>query len=191
MRVSGEEKEKSKQRIIRSAAKLVRERGIEGTSVADVMQDAGMTHGGFYRHFETKEEMLGAGISEAFAQVTGLTRGLQQKLGQEVGHQEFRKFYLSLQHRKEVGAGCPVAALGTELARVSEPMKESFEQGLEGMLAVIAEAKPGRAADKRKAAIQEMAMLVGAMVMARACDEPKAKEILRVCLEKKDEGKAA
>jgi TetR/AcrR family transcriptional regulator, transcriptional repressor for nem operon len=183
MRVSNAEKLKSRTRIVESAAKLVRERGVAGTSVADVMQAAGMTHGGFYRHFETKEQMLEAGIAAAFVQVTGMTRGLQDKLGPERGNEAFRKFYLSEKHRSDVGAGCPVAACGTEVGRLEGDLQQAFEAGIEDMLAAIGTAKPGKAIEKRKAAIRELSMLVGAMVMARTCGEGMAQEIFRSCLE--------
>lgn len=182
MRVSQEEKQKSRQRIIESAARLVRERGIEGTSVADVMQAAGMTHGGFYRHFQTKEEMLEAGISSAFGQMTRLKHQLHTQLGVKGGHEAFRRLYLSAEHLKGVGKGCPVAACAAEVARMDKSIRQPFAGGIEAMLATIAEAIPGSESEKRAAAIRELAVMVGAIVMARTCDGPTANEILEICL---------
>ena len=95
MRVSQEEKDRSHGRIVESAARLVRERGIDSTSVSDVMGDAGMTHGGFYRHFDTKEALLAAALESAFDQILALLETQPGEDKPQASVAEYQAHYLS------------------------------------------------------------------------------------------------
>src|SRR5262249_41242681 len=113
MRMSQEEKEKSHGRIVASASRLLRERGLAGASVGDVMKAAGMTHGGFYKHFDSKQALVEAAMGAAFAEFTdALERGDPQ---QAVA--AYRARYLSDGHKNHPGLACPVAAVGQEIGR--------------------------------------------------------------------------
>ena len=108
-RMSEAEKRKSHDRILDAASRLFRERGIEATSVSDVMKAAGLTHGGFYRHFGSKEELVGAAFRAAVEEVQSELRAARQR---------YLALYLSTEHLCDRAHGCPLAALGAEVARL-------------------------------------------------------------------------
>ena len=200
MRVSREEKARSRARIVASAARLVRERGLEGAGVADVMREAGLTHGGFYRHFDDKDALVAAALESAFDDILArldtptanappandaalhdaaadgaATHGVAQAAA------DFRTFYLSKAHVERPGIGCPVAALGAEVARGTAALRTAFGAGVRRMVAALARATPGPAPDAHARATRELAMLVGALVIARASDPVTARDVLAAC----------
>lgn len=181
MRVSQEEKDRSHERIVAAAARLMRERGTEGASVADVMRDAGLTHGGFYRHFGTKEEMLAVALQSAFDQTMAeLDRRLREQ-APAAAVSGFHAFYLSQGHLEQPGVGCPVAAVGADIGRGPAALKSAFGQGVRRMVAALAKGMKGSAETKRAIATRELALLVGALVIARASDPDTAREVLSAC----------
>ena len=111
MRMSQIEKDRSHARIIGSAAKLVRQHGIEGTSVDDVMKDAGLTHGGFYKHFESKDTLVAAALDEAFKEIIEMLEPQTLKQNAASLSTDFQSFYLSDPHVASSNKGCPIAAL--------------------------------------------------------------------------------
>lgn len=177
MRMSQEEKTRSHARIVASASRLFRERGLEGASVADVMQDSGMTHGGFYKHFASKDALVERALEDAFAKFVG---GLEGDPA-EAAFTTFRRLYLSKDHLAQPGRGCPVAALGVDIARGSTALKAAFGAGVRRMVDAIAGGRKGSPSARRTAALRDFSMLVGAMVIARASDEALAEEILVAC----------
>lgn len=184
MRVSQAEKEKSRERIIASAARLLRERGIENTSVADVMGDAGLTHGGFYRHFDNKEAMVCAALDSAFDQVVALLDSAGQASDGKAlpGDQTtFGRLYLSEAHVRFPGGGCPVAALAGDVGRTSEDVRESFAQGVRRVVWGMARRLPGSKAQRKMRAYRQLAMMAGAVAIARASDPETAAEVLSAC----------
>lgn len=181
MRVSQEEKDRSHARIVESAARLVRERGIDSTSVADVMGDAGMTHGGFYRHFDTKEALLAAALESAFDQILSLLETQPGDDKPRASVPEYRAHYLSQAHVDSPGMGCPLAALGADVARGSEALKEVFGAGLARTITTLARDKSGSKAERRAIAARELASMVGAVTLARAADPANARIVLEAC----------
>jgi TetR/AcrR family transcriptional regulator, transcriptional repressor for nem operon len=174
VRMSQEEKDRSHARIIASASRIFRERGLEGASVADVMKDAGMTHGGFYKHFESKDALVGSALESALACFAGqLEAGDPSR-----AYSAYRDLYLSDGHLANPGIGCPVPALGSEVARQTEDARAVFGRGMGRIVAAIARAMRGSAAARRAAAWREFSMLVGAVVIARAADPQIASEVL-------------
>ena len=178
MRVSKDEKDRSHIRIVKSAARLFRETGLEGSSVGDVMKDAGLTHGGFYRHFESKDELVAAALDTAFADMVALLDGEMQRTAPEGVRETFRAWYLSDDHLNDPGTGCPGAALGGELGRGSPATKAAFSRGLDAMLSALALAMEGSDAERRDAAVRELSMMLGALTLARASDSATAKALL-------------
>lgn len=181
MRMSQQEKDQSHERIVAGAARLMRERGTEGASVADVMRDAGLTHGGFYRHFGTKEEMLAVALQSAFDQTMA---ELDRRLGEQApaaAVADFHAFYLSQGHLERPGIGCPVAAVGTDIGRGPAALRSTFGQGVRRMVAALAKGMRGSAEARRASAMRELALLVGALVIARASDPVTAREMLSAC----------
>lgn len=184
MRVSQAEKEKSRTRIIDSAARLLRERGLEGTSVADVMSDAGMTHGGFYRHFDTKDAMVRAALDSAFSQMIDLlneTDGSSHGANVNGDPAAFEQLYLSDAHVASPGSGCPVAALAGDVGRTREDVRETFAQGVRRIVSGMANQFAGSRGQRQARAWRQLAMMAGAVAIARASDPQTASEVLAAC----------
>jgi TetR/AcrR family transcriptional repressor of nem operon len=135
------------------------------------MGAAGFTHGGFYKHFQSKTDLMAQAAQCGMAQTAAKTAG--------VSRNAFVKYYLSRKHRDNPGEGCTMAALGTDAARQSEQVREAFADGIERMLALLALDDGSTRAES----IATLAHLVGAIVLSRACPEgsPLADEILRAC----------
>ena len=169
MRVSQAEKEKSHQRILDSAARLIRERGVDGAGVAEVMKDAGMTAGGFYRHFSSKDDLVGAALAAAFAQLLGriAETGDPAELADAVA--DFERFYLSPTHVGNPGYGCPIPALAGESKR-SPALRAPMSAGIEATIERLAAGLPGSPAERRSRAATHIAMIAGAVMIARASE---------------------
>ncbi len=177
MRMSQEDKELSHARIVASASRLVREKGLEGASVAEVMKDAGMTHGGFYKHFDNKDELIAAALGAAFSEFSAALETGDPR----TAFAAYRRRYLSREHMSNPGLGCPAAALGAEVARESKHLKAAFGDGARRLVDAVARGLKGSPAARRKAAFREISMLVGAIIVARASDGELAAEILAAC----------
>jgi len=172
MRVSREKFAESRKRILDAAATLFRETGFDGIGLSDIMKAAGLTHGGFYGHFGWKEDLEAQALSLALARSvadwsqlvdSAAARPLAALAGQ----------YLSPDHRENVGEGCPFAALGSDTARRGERVRSAFTAGLEPFLALLSNVIPRRSkAQRRRKAIAILAEMVGAMILARAVNDP-------------------
>jgi len=161
MRYPLEETAAKHERIVKEASRLFRERGFENVSVAEVMKAAGLTHGAFYAHFNSKEELQAAAV--AYGQKVSLERVQRSKKRTAKG--SFADRYLSPRHRDNPGDGCTMAALGQEVARAAPELKVAFERGLEEILSAEA--------GDRKEAIFRTAALLGGVVLARAVQSPR------------------
>ncbi|WP_148873879.1 TetR/AcrR family transcriptional regulator [Serratia marcescens] len=170
MKVSKEQVRKNRMRIVETASELFRERGYDGVGVAELMSAAGLTHGGFYKHFGSKADLMAEAMSCGFMRATESTAGEDRE--------KFVENYLSRPHRDNRGKGCVMSALGIDAARQSEPIKEAFAAGMERQLAVL-----GNEHETRADLIATFAQLVGALVLSRACPDNSAlaDEILEVC----------
>ena len=168
MRYPVEETAAKHERIVKEASRLFRERGFENVSVGEVMKAAGLTHGAFYAHFASKEELQAAAV--AYGQKVSLERVQRNKAMRNQGSYADR--YLSPRHRDNPGDGCTMAALGQEVARSTPELKAAFERGLEEILSAEA--------GDRKEAIFRTAALLGGVILARAVEDPKlSDEILK------------
>lgn len=186
MRRSREAKAQTRDVIVARASRLFRERGVEGTSVGDVMQAAELTHGGFYRHFETKDALVAATIREAFDGVAAAVDERAKAVGRKQAVEDYLDFYLSDEHVSHPGLGCPVPSLGGEIGRGPNELKAEFGENFLGVVDKLAEGLPGSETERRRRILQELAMRVGAVLIARASDEATAAEVLSAC-RKKDE----
>lgn len=167
MRKSKEATAESRRRIVQEAARLYREKGFEGVGVADIMQAAGMTHGGFYRHFPSKEALAAAAMAEAFS---GLLSPLMPGENGE-GSALIRRYvdiYLSKTHLDQPAIGCPVAAVGSQAPHLGGDVCAAFGQGIERIIDHAAQALGDAGPDRRADAIRLLSTLVGAVVIARA-----------------------
>jgi TetR/AcrR family transcriptional regulator, transcriptional repressor for nem operon len=178
MRITKEKKQQNHDRIVAIASEMFRERGFDGVGVAELMERAGLTHGGFYNHFASKEAL----IAEASARGFGDT--LAQYAGQDLA--KTIDLYVSRAHRDARGQGCSAAALSGEAARLPEDTRSVFGEGIAGLVDAmernLATNHPSDA-HARAQAISLLAQAVGAVVLSRACPDTSAlaDEILDTC----------
>jgi len=179
MKVTKAQAQSNRTHIVETAATLFRVRGFDGVGVADLMSAAGFTHGGFYKHFGSKVDLMAEAASCGVAETVAKAEGADM-----VG---YVKQYLSRDHRDSPGDGCTIAALCGDAARQDERVKAAFAAGLESLLAVLEREGEALTTAKRKRArarrIDGIAHAVGAIMLSRACpdDSPLADEILEVC----------
>jgi TetR/AcrR family transcriptional repressor of nem operon len=178
MRVSREQAALNRERIVEVAAKLFREKGYDGIGVADLMKGAGLTHGGFYGHFESKEDLLAEACSKAISHsVEQWRKRIERNPEDALG--ELARAYLNEVHRDNAGAGCVVAALGPDVARSSKPVQHALTAGIAAQLEMLAKALPGTPEEARQRAIASYAAMIGGLVLARSVDDPElSKELL-------------
>jgi TetR/AcrR family transcriptional repressor of nem operon len=163
MRVSREQMEENRRRILDAASRLFRERGFESVTVAEVMQAAGLTHGGFYGYFKSKDELVAGALADVLTRRTEVSGDLGA----------FAARYLSQTHRDNKAGGCPTAALAAETARLTGDARTEMTTALKRQIERLSRIAPGKdAAQKRQAAIGSWAALVGAMILARVSDDP-------------------
>jgi TetR/AcrR family transcriptional repressor of nem operon len=180
VRYSDTHKQETRRKVVYAAAAAVRVKGPDGVGVADIMAEAGLTHGGFYAHFPNKEALVAAAVEEAFDQsrrrFTSLTEGMSPGLALTT----FVDTYVSADHRNAPQHGCPVSTLANDLPRQGPRVRGAFDTGLLGLIARIEAWLPdGDPAARRSLASSLMAEMAGAVAMARAVsDETLAGELL-------------
>ena len=167
MKVSKDVTANHREQIIKVAARRFRERGFDGISVADIMNEAGLTHGGFYRHFSSKDELIAISALRAVSETIAKWRKIADDATGDrldaVVHS-----YLSLRHHDHPETGCLVAALGGELSRQPPSVKEAVTDAGRQMIDFLSGIAPGKTkALRRKQAIVAFASMVGGMTLAR------------------------
>ncbi len=180
MKISKEQAQKNRQQIIDVASQLFRERGFDGIGVADLMREAGFTHGGFYGHFESKEALMLAACQHAFDEAA--LRWRKQSATHHLSLKSMATKYCSKQHRDNPGKGCPIAALAVSVASQNDEMRSAFtanfKLSIDFLVSAMEASDEGEA--KRKA-IAAWSLLVGSVILSRAVNEPKlADQILTV-----------
>lgn len=179
MRRSREDTADSRQRIVSQAARLLRQNGIDRLGVAEAMKAAGMTHGGFYRHFASREALVAEAINAAFDDTPRVVDP-SAKSPSHSGVGDYVDRYLSLGHVEQPEIGCPIAAVGGEIGRSTGDTRETFSQRAESHLAILSAALETTPGTGKTAAIQLLATLIGAVVLARSVqDETMRADILK------------
>jgi AcrR family transcriptional regulator len=179
MRVTKAQAEHNRAHIVATAARLFRERGYDGVGVADLMAAAGFTHGGFYKHFRSKADLMAEASASGLSQTVARAEGLDPA--------EFVERYVSREHRDGRGDGCTTAALSGDAARQPADIKTEFAAGIENLLTALQSQSdtPGDVDQgaARTRVIDMLAHSVGAIMLSRACPDgsPLADEILDVC----------
>jgi TetR/AcrR family transcriptional repressor of nem operon len=171
---SQEDKAKNHDRIVEIAAARIRESGTVTPGVAEIMQSAGLTHGGFYKHFGSRDELVAEAVDRALADgeqaMVSLTEGADDPLA------AFADWYTSTAHRDNPADGCAVVALGSEIPRAEERVRVAYREQVERYLAHLERLNGG----DRHQAIASLSALVGGVLVARAVDDPAlSEEILR------------
>ncbi len=182
-RVSKEQAIRNRETIEDMSSRLFRERGIDGVSVNDLMAAAGLTHGGFYNHFESKDALAAIACAKAFEESAGHWR--QRAAGKQSPSEAQAAIiegFLSRSRRNKPGVGCPMPSLAGDVARTpaEHPVREAYTQGLKDMLAILAQQQGTGSTDQdRTKALAQLSTMVGAMVLARATQgDPLSDELL-------------
>ncbi len=181
MRVSQDEKERTHRRIVEGAARLIREQGIGAMSVADVMGNARMTHGGFYRHFADKDGLVVAALESAFSQRLAELAARFEDQSPQAAVEAYRSHYLQAGHLAAEAIGCPIPTTAGDVARASHELKATFATNVRKIVALLARGMDGTAREREQKAFREIAMLAGAILIARASDSDTARDILTAC----------
>jgi TetR/AcrR family transcriptional repressor of nem operon len=173
MRVSREQAAANRERIIDAAASLLfRAKGFGGIGVADIMKAADLTHGGFYGHFASKDDL----VAQASRRTMARSAASWARIVAEAPDHPYAallQHYLTTRHRDEPGRGCSFAALCNDAARSGKTIRNAFTVGLEPLIDILAQSMPGRTkAIRRRKAVAAMAGLVGALSLARAVGDP-------------------
>ena len=178
MKVTKAQAEANRALVVETASQLFREKGFDGVGVADLMAAAGFTHGGFYKQFGSKADLMAEAAACGIAQTAAMSEGIDAPT--------FVSHYLSREHRDGRATGCTMAALGGDAARQPESVRLAFADGVENLVATLSQ--PGAASvtsdavQARAKILDALAHAVGALVMSRACpdDSPLADEFLAV-----------
>jgi len=192
MRITKQQAEDNRARVVETAARLFREKGFEGVGVADLMHAAGMTHGGFYNHFESKDDLGAAACAHALSQAVAAIEAVasdERPKGEALG--DYRRRYLSRRSRDADGFRCPMVAFGADVSRQGPTLREVYATGLkrylDAFVRAYAKERGGRRAkaDVRAEAMTHFATMVGAVSLARSiakADPALSDEILEATL---------
>lgn len=173
-------KDATHERIVGVAARAIRRSGYAGTGVADIMKEAGLTHGAFYAHFASREAMLAEAAARACAESAAAAADLVAQVPSEKALPAMLAAYLSQKHQDQAETGCPLAALGSETARQAADVRRAATRHIKEVVDLLARQSPDwgqpRAHDQ---ALVTLSTMVGALVLARAVDDPGLSERLR------------
>jgi TetR/AcrR family transcriptional repressor of nem operon len=173
VRYSNEHKAETRQRVLKEAAREIRAKGPDGVAVAGVMARAGLTHGGFYAHFESKDAMIADAIGTMFDDARGRSDAIEQTDDPRVALRAYVDFYLSSAHRDRRERGCPLPTLSGDLARSGEQQRDRFGKGVEALTVRLAKALGGLGtADPHAEGSAMLAQMVGAVALSRAVADP-------------------
>lgn len=166
-------KEASHARIVEAAARAIRRSGYDGTGVADIMKEAGLTHGAFYAHFASREAMLAEAADRAGAEANAAAIGVIAAVPPEKALEAMIRAYLSNEHLQAIETGCPTSALGSEMPRQSPEVRRVVTRRIKEMIDLVARQSPdwGQPGAHERAMVT-VATMVGTLVLARAVDEP-------------------
>ena len=174
MRYSETHKDETRERVLKLAAKALREKGPDRLAVAEIMQSAGLTHGGFYAHFASKDAFLEAALKEIFAQSGERRRRIAAKGTPKEALSAYIDFYVSKSHRDHPGEGCPIVALNSDLPRQSKAFRAAFDAGVKNLVDEIGRwiAAIGLE-DPEKRAVSVISAMVGAVALSRTVSDRK------------------
>ena len=188
-RVSRAEAETHREQITDASARLFKERGLKGVSVADLMGAAGLTHGGFYGHFESKDALAGIAVARAFEQSAERWRKrVAAAPDAAAGRATLIDKFLAPRSLKDIGMGCPSVSLATDVARepAAATIRAAFVDGLDALVQILSGVEGGPdGAARRSAALADYATMAGALLLARATEgTPLAAELLAAARER-------
>lgn len=172
VRYSPDHKEKTRNAIIDAAAERMRSGGLDTVGVAGIMAACGLTHGGFYAHFASREALLVAAIARLFDKATdGLSR-FEDKYG-DAALTRYVDFYLSPRHRDDLTLGCPIPMLSADVSRMGGDVKAAFDAGLDRLTERLGRLMPGAKAGGKKAALALLGEMAGVLGLSRAMGDAR------------------
>ncbi|WP_368563770.1 TetR/AcrR family transcriptional regulator [Pseudoxanthomonas sp. UTMC 1351] len=179
-RTTTRSKEATHDRIVDAAARAIRRNGYGGAGVADIMKDAGLTHGGFYAHFPSREAMLAEAADRAGGESVAMMERIVSTTPPDRVLQAMMEAYLSKMHVEAVEAGCATAALGSEIPRQTPEVRRAATRRIKEMIDLVARQSPDWGQPgAHEHALFTVAAMVGALTLARAVDDPKLSDALR------------
>src|SRR5437667_4315308 len=179
-RAARRSKEATHDRIVEAAARAIRRSGYNGTGVADIMKDAGLTHGGFYAHFPSREAMLAEAADRAGSESVAMMERIAATSPPPRALQAMMQAYLSKAHVEGVETGCATAALGSEMPRHAPEIRRAATRRMKEMNDLVARQSPNWGQPgAHERALFTVATMVGALVLARAVDDPRLSDALR------------
>jgi TetR/AcrR family transcriptional repressor of nem operon len=182
MRISKEKAAENRGKVMAAAARLFRERGLEGVGVDTLAEAAGLTHGAVYSHFKSKDELAAQALRQALLQSMGEWLAATSGISGAAGFEKLLKIYVSRSHRDHPELGCSVAAIGSDAPRAGDELRDVFTEGVSQFIDVLTQVSTGASeAERRRQAIARAAAMIGALVMARAAssDRGLSDEILK------------
>ena len=179
-RAAPRSKEATHDRIVEAAARAIRRSGYNGTGVADIMKSAGLTHGGFYAHFSSREAMLAEAADRAGSESVATMARIAATSPPRRALKAMMEAYLSKAHVEGVETGCATAALGSEMPRQAPEVRRAATRRIKEMIDLVARQSPdwGQPGAHERALVA-VATMVGALVLARAVDDPRLSDSLR------------
>ena len=180
-RLTPNRKEATHDRIVEAASRAIRRSGYGGTSVPDIMRDAGLTHGGFYAHFDSREAMLAEAADRAGAESVAKLARVASTAPPHRALQNMLELYLSKEHVAEIV--CPVAALGSEMPRQAPEVRRAATSRIKEMIDLVARQSPdwGQPGAHERALVTVSAM-IGALLLSRAVDDQRLSNAVRVAV---------
>lgn len=192
MRYSDTHKAETRKKVVQAAAAAVRAKGPDGVGVAEVMAEAGLTHGGFYAHFPNKEALVAAAIEEAFDQVRRRFTRLTEGMNKDEALIAFVDAYVSKDHRNNPQRGCPISTLSNDLPRQGPMVRAAFDTGVGNLIARLEGWLPEQdSAGRRSLASSMMAEMAGVVALARAVSDDNLAEQLLEASRTRIKGRAA
>jgi TetR/AcrR family transcriptional repressor of nem operon len=182
MRISKEKAAENREKVVAAAAKLFRERGLEGTGIDALAEAAGLTHGAVYSHFKSKDELATEAVRQALHQSMAEWLALTEGLANAQAFEKLLKVYVSRSHRDHPAAGCSIAAIGNDAPRGAEALRDVFRDGVARLIDILISVSDGAtAAERRRTAIARAATMAGAVLLSRAAasDRVLSDEILK------------
>lgn len=172
-------KEASHERIVEAAARAIRRSGYDGTGVADIMKEAGLTHGGFYAHFASREAMLAEAADRAGAEAVAAAASVVAAVPPEQSLPSLLRAYLSKAHLEGIETGCPISALGSEMPRQSPEVRQAATHHIKEIIDLVARQLPDAGQPSaHERALVTVATMVGTLMLARAVDDPALSDAL-------------
>ncbi len=170
---SKEHKNETRRKIMDAAAKTFRAHGTAGAGLTDVMREAGLTHGGFYAHFKSKDELIAAALKAANAARIARFKEVVGQSPEKSAINLAVDAYVNSRHREHPENGCSVATLGSELARENSAARHQMSKNVTGWIETLVQFAPGsNARDKMRVATGTYAAMIGGLIMARAVEDP-------------------